>query len=262
MVESSARPGAAGWRKRIRPGSFLVWLAIANALSYAFLVQGMRNVVGQDPDRLTFTHGVTWIFCLLVSALMAAFCRFAQPPRPEGEPSPRPDGWIFGAWMVGIGLAGLASALHWGAIGYVVLPQVPVGNLVFFPSVFAATMAFQFLDFFGTGPREARPNRRRLVPGLLLGMVAYLALINGLVLATGPIGARARTYQRRFMASDGQAKTYQRMKRELEPEIDRYRESVARLGQLADHHASLAARYDRARARPWEDVPPDPPPPP
>ncbi len=266
MVESKAPPGAGGWRKRVRPGSFLVWLTIADAFSYAFLVQGMRNVIGQDPARLGFTHGVTWIFCLLVSALMAAFCRFAQPTRPAGDPKPSPYRWVAGAWWVGVALALGASALHLAAMGYVILPQVPVGNLLFFPNVFAACLAFQFLDFLGTSPEADAPARRRFRPGLVLGLglalVAYLGAINGLVAATSKIGGQARTYQQRFLTNDGQAKTYRRMKGELEPEIDRYRESVTRLGQLADHHSALAARYAKARDRPWDPVPPDPPNPP
>ncbi len=263
MDDPQPRPIAGpDWRERVKPGSFLAWLAIADLLSYAFLVQGMRNVVGQDLDRLPFSIGVTWVFCLLVSALMAAFCRFAQRPMGEGEGRPRAGAWILGAWWAGsvVGLG--ASAIHIRGMGWVVVPQVLAGNLGFFPAVLAAALGFQFWAFPGTGIGTPAPGARpRITWPLLLTIAASIVLVNLSILATRRIGDRARTFQARYATHDGQAKTYGRMQRELEPEGASYRESVVRLGNLAEYHRSLAEVYDRARVRPWDPVAADPPPP-
>ena len=229
-------------------------LVTLHALIFLWVMVIVRVHFGRDP--LVFGHNAAIetigypVFYLLplISPVGLAWI-WREAPR---EGSRKPGGRdrtaaMYVAWFTGVVLGFLVSGLDLAMVGWVVFPQVLIASLIVFPLACLTSVAVWFKE---PGEKLFRSGWPRVRIRDLMAVIAYLALLFGLAETTARLGSRAHSYQLKYNTCQRLIFTYKEMSMRT-PAV------AANCRVLIEHFMTIAAKYDRARKRPWIDVPPD-----
>ncbi len=254
----STRPDGLGVRQSNRVRRLRPFVAILTVFVVIFLwvtvtvpLRRGRNpsVFVQDPTRAGIGFIMCYALALILSFGSAFLWRTTALPGSENPGARGRTVAMYAGWTVGIVLGLLFTALDLLMMGWVVFPQVVFGNLTSFPVAYLISVAILYME---PGKWPSRWGWPRLRIRALMAIIAYLALLLGLVQTTARLGWRARSYQQKFDFYEGQISVWEAGARQT-PAIAGFSRSVI------EFYAPLAAKYERARRTPWIEVPPDPP---
>jgi hypothetical protein len=254
----STRPDGSTVRQFDRARRMRSFLAILTVLAVIFLwvTVTVRLRRGRNPS--VFVHdpvmeGIGCVMCyalaLILSFGSAILWRTTAWPGCENPIARGRTVAMYAGWTAGIVLGLLFTALDLLMMGWVVFPQVLFGNLTLFPIAYLISVAMVFRE---PGKWPLRWGWPRVRIRALMALIAYLALLLGLVQTTARLGWRARSYQLKYDFYEGQISVWEAGARQT-PAIAGFSRSVI------EYYAPLAAKYERARKTPWIEVPPDPP---